>query len=137
VSHRPVVRSRFDSFSEAILEIAPSDPLQVAGQAFYVTNGEPIYYGTSLAHIGVYFTPRNILAQGYCAAEASSQHNGDAIRILGWIIGIDPTFTRYRVLLSYTNRYYSIEKARRVLGYEPQVGLRRVAEVSGGRYSLC
>jgi sterol-4alpha-carboxylate 3-dehydrogenase (decarboxylating) len=39
------------------------------------------------------------------------------------ITGKEPGFTRFRVSQATQNRYYDIEKARRLLGYEPIVGL--------------
>lgn len=49
------------------------------------------------------------------------------------LIGKEAGFTRYRVGYSCATRYHNIEKARRVLGYEPEVGLeegvRRMVEV--------
>jgi len=41
----------------------------------------------------------------------------------GWLSGREPTFTRFRVTFTCAHRWHNIEKARRVLGYEPQVGL--------------
>jgi len=38
-------------------------------------------------------------------------------------MGKEPTFTRFKVTYSCTTRWHNIEKARRVLGYEPEVGL--------------
>jgi hypothetical protein len=41
---RPVIRSRFDQLSDPSLKRSAADPLQVAGQVFFITNGEPIYF---------------------------------------------------------------------------------------------
>ena len=38
---RPAVRGKFDQFSEAALAREDVSPLQVAGQVFFITNGEP------------------------------------------------------------------------------------------------
>ncbi|KAI5985360.1 hypothetical protein EDD15DRAFT_2476513 [Pisolithus albus] len=40
----PIVRSRSDQFSENALAVAEGDPLRVDGQAFFITNGEPVYF---------------------------------------------------------------------------------------------
>jgi sterol-4alpha-carboxylate 3-dehydrogenase (decarboxylating) len=42
--NRPIIRSRFDQFSDIALARAETSPLDVAGQVFFITNGEPIYY---------------------------------------------------------------------------------------------
>ena len=51
----------------------------------------------------------------------------------GGLVGKEPAFTKFRVQFSCVNRWHNIEKARRVLGYEPQVGLeegmKRMLEV--------
>jgi nucleoside-diphosphate-sugar epimerase len=43
---------------------------------------------------------------------------------LGRILAFEPILTRSRVMMMADNFGYSIDKARRELGYEPQVGLR-------------
>ncbi|EIN12772.1 C-3 sterol dehydrogenase [Punctularia strigosozonata HHB-11173 SS5] len=126
---RPVTRSRFDPLADAALERATVNPLQVAGQVFFITNGEPIYF---------WDLPRAVWRR---LAESDPERAGVADRRLiklsrdiglllaagsewwGWLIGKEPAFTRFRVKFSCANRWHNIEKARRVLGYEPQVGI--------------
>lgn len=51
----------------------------------------------------------------------------------GWITGKEPTFTRFKVGYTRATRWHNIEKARRVLGYEPEVGvegIKRMVDVS-------
>ena len=56
----------------------------------------------------------------------------------GWISGKQPAFTVFRVKTVSRHKWHNIEKARRVLGYEPIVGLdegmQRTVDV---RRSLC
>ena len=135
----PIVRSRFDQFSDNALDVAPNSPLHVAGQAFFITNGEPVYFwdfvrliwlaldpptaeGRARASKGAWVIPRQFgMALGYLA------------ETWAWLTGREAGFTRYRVSYSCAKRYHNIEKARRVLGYEPAVGLeegvRRMVEV--------
>lgn len=141
-SNRPVVRTRFDAFSDYSLQRSklfdPSkSPLQVAGQAFFITNGEPFYFWDFPRrvwhHLDTYF-PGHRKDRGYfvlpktigLAAASGSEW-------FGWITGKEPTFTRFKVTFASANRWHNIEKARRVLGYEPQVGLeegiKRMVEV--------
>jgi sterol-4alpha-carboxylate 3-dehydrogenase (decarboxylating) len=58
----------------------------------------------------------------------------------GRLTGRDVTFTRFKVTFSCATRYHNIEKARRILGYEPVVGLeegvKRTVEV-WSLYFLC
>lgn len=131
---RPVVRSRFDPLSDSSLERDAYNSLQVAGQAFFITNGEPIYFWDfprglwRMLAPDVYPSRKNLVLPrtvGLVLATLSEWW--------GWVTGKEPTFTRFRVTFTCANRWHNIEKARRVLGYEPQVGLedgmRRTVEV--------
>lgn len=140
---RPVLRTRFDPLSEHALnraKVARPDvhPLQVAGQVFFISNGEPMYFWdfprAVWKELDKYFpgkrTPRGVFklpkSVGLAAATGSEW--------FGYLSGKEPTFTRFKVTFSCTTRWHNIEKARRVLGYEPQVGLeegiKRMVEVS-------
>ena len=142
-SNCPVVRTRFDPLSEHSinrlkLHNPEKNPLQVAGQAFFITNGEPCYFwdfARSIWHqLDAYFPehrqPRSIIklprSLGLTAASAAEW--------FGWLTGKEPTFTRFKVTFSCATRWHNIEKARRVLGYEPEVGveegIRRTVDVS-------
>ncbi|KAG6891355.1 hypothetical protein C0992_008470 [Termitomyces sp. T32_za158] len=49
ISERPIIRTRYDplvdlAITKAKLHYPETSPLQVAGQAFFVTNGEPCYF---------------------------------------------------------------------------------------------
>lgn len=134
-SQRPVVRSRFDQFSEGAIERTAVDPLQVAGQAFFITNGEPLYFWDFLRVIWRMWAPEKypsrknfVMSKSIGFVLASLSEWG------GWVTGKEPNFTKFRVTFTCANRWHNIEKARRVLGYEPQIGLeegmKRTIEVS-------
>ncbi|KAG5642674.1 hypothetical protein DXG03_002358 [Asterophora parasitica] len=132
VSDRPVIRTRYDALSDHALKRSKLhqpeiNPLQVAGQAFFVTNGEPLYFWdfprTVWHQLDAFFPghrqPRKPIklskSIGLLAATGSEW--------TAWALGKEPTFTRFKVSYSCVNRWYNIEKARRVLGYEPIVGV--------------
>ncbi|KAA1469825.1 C-3 sterol dehydrogenase [Dentipellis sp. KUC8613] len=121
---RPVVRSRFDQFSEASLDREAESPLQVAGQAFFITNGEPLYFWDFARGIWRMIAPDKYPARKNIVLPKSV---GLALATLsewwGWLVGKEPTFTRFRVTFASASRWHNIEKARRVLGYEPQIGV--------------
>lgn len=125
----PIVRSRFDQFSRNALDVAPTDPLQVAGQAFFITNGEPVYFWDFMRLIWFSFYPPTEEGRKQAARSpwVIPRRFGMAIGYLAecWasLIGKEAGFTRYRVSYSCAQRWHNIEKARRVLGYEPEVGL--------------
>lgn len=134
-----IVRNRFDQFSENALDVAPTNPLQVAGQVFFITNGEPVYFWDFMRVIWLALDPQT--EEGKKRAQRTPWVIPRAFAmVLGYLgetwaglIGKEAGFTRYRVGYSCATRYHNIEKARRVLGYEPQVGLeegvQRMVEV--------
>jgi sterol-4alpha-carboxylate 3-dehydrogenase (decarboxylating) len=146
---RPVLRNRMDQFTvQANLaddaddseDTSPtstslSDPskgCQIAGQVFYITNGEPIYFWDfartiwkQLGHTPPY-TIAIPVAIGLLLAALAELWSG--------IVGKEPGFTKFRVSTASQNRYYDIERARRLLGYEPQTGLVQGMEKWTGWY---
>lgn len=124
---REARKSRFDQFSEGALSSATTSPYQVAGQAFFITNGEPVYfwdYARSICyrfdkHYGTEKYKKKIIVMpntvGLILAHAAEWW--------GWLTGKQPAFTVYRVKLVCKHKWHNIEKARRVLGYEPIVDL--------------
>lgn len=149
-SSRPVIRSRFDQFSDAALarNSGRSSPLEVAGQVFFITNGEPLYFwdfirtvwhllDMNAAKAGKAPRPQKrqwVLRRGVAMVLAAGMERWDAF------MGREPGFTRFRVQFSCVNRWHNIEKARRVLGYEPLVGmdeaLKKTVEVSSSPSSF-
>jgi sterol-4alpha-carboxylate 3-dehydrogenase (decarboxylating) len=94
---------------------------QIAGQAFFITNGEPVYFWDftrtvwrNLGHVPppIWTIPTSFGEIIATIAEYAS-----------WFTGKEPGFTKFRVAQATLNRCYDIEKARRLLGYEPIVGL--------------
>ncbi|PCH40271.1 C-3 sterol dehydrogenase [Wolfiporia cocos MD-104 SS10] len=124
---RPAVRSRFDQLSDAALAREDDNQLQVAGQVFFITNGEPMYFWDvpRIAwrffdeHFGTNKTKRSLIS---LPREVGMVLAG-AAEWWAWLMGRQPGFTRFRVTFSCVWRFHNIEKARRVLGYEPQVGM--------------
>ncbi|GAA5905770.1 hypothetical protein JCM8208_000891 [Rhodotorula glutinis] len=125
-------RNRYDPYFpdglEERLELEPAadgttpGELAIAGQAFFVTNGEPVpfwdfpraLWATYNGHVAPYVVPLPA-AVGLAIA-------GVAETVMGWL-GKTPNMTRGKIVYSTVDRYYNIEKARRILGYEPIVGV--------------
>ena len=134
-----IVRNRFDQFSDNALDVAQTNPLQVAGQAFFITNGEPVYFWDFMRVIWRALDPpteegrKRAQRTPWVIPRAFGMMLGYLSETWAGLIGKEAGFTRYRVGYSCATRYHNIEKARRVLGYEPQVGLeegvRRMVEV--------
>ena len=136
----PIVRSRFDQFSDDALSLAPTSPLRVAGEVFFITNGEPVYFWDFMRLVWLALDPPTEEGKKRAAREPwvmpRSLAMGLGLLSECWaaIIGKEALFTRYRVSYTCARRYHNIEKARRVLGYEPEVGLqegvKQMVEVS-------
>ncbi|KAF8513002.1 C-3 sterol dehydrogenase [Hysterangium stoloniferum] len=125
---RSYMRSKYDPLTPEAIEREESDPFQVAGQVFNITNGEPVCFwdfthammlgfGAPQEKTGKWTLPRSVGYVFACATELSN-----------WLTGKAPTFTRLRVEYMCSVRYYNIEKARRILGYEPNVGLKEAIQ---------
>jgi len=122
IQKRTTVRSKFDPLAEDAIELEPSYPLRVAGQAFFITNGEPMYLWDfframwkELGHENESWIIKIPSGLGLVLGTASEWFS--------WAMGREPGFTRGRIYYVTTHRWFNIEKARRVLGYEPDVGI--------------
>ncbi|OCH85748.1 3-beta hydroxysteroid dehydrogenase/isomerase [Obba rivulosa] len=133
---RPAVRGRFDQFADSALAREGDAQLSVAGQAFFITNGEPMYF---------WDLPRMLFKRfdEHFGTDKSARRRIQLSRQIGlvlasgaewwaWLVGKEPGFTKFRVTFSCVWRCFNIERARQLLGYEPIVGmdegLRRTVE---------
>lgn len=120
-------RNRFDQFSENALAGQEVSPLQVAGQAFLISNGEPIPFWDYARSIWYRFD-KHYGAESYKKKTFVMNNTvglvlAHAAEWWGWVVGKQPAFTVFRVRTVCRHKWHNIEKARRVLGYEPIVGL--------------
>jgi len=103
---------------------APLDHERVDGEAFLITNDCPVYFfdfaRRCWAEMGDNTAPKSAwtLSKDVALLIAS---------LLGWIFWLlrkgEPTLTNQRVTYATIARYFSIDKAKRRLGYRPIVGL--------------
>ncbi|XP_053526182.1 sterol-4-alpha-carboxylate 3-dehydrogenase, decarboxylating isoform X1 [Artibeus jamaicensis] len=99
-----------------------SQDTALGGKAFHITNDEPIPFWTFLSRIltGLnYEAPKYHIPYwlAYCLAILLSL----LVMVASPVIQLQPTFTPMRVALAGTFHYYSCEKAKKVLGYQPLV----------------
>jgi sterol-4alpha-carboxylate 3-dehydrogenase (decarboxylating) len=99
-----------------------SDVPKIDGEAFLITNGEPVYFWdfpravwALRGHYPSYFI-KMPLSIGLAASGAAE--------LAAWIMRKEPGFTRFRVKFSCWNRYFDIRKAKSLLGYQPIWGLQ-------------
>ncbi|GAA5824017.1 hypothetical protein JCM5353_007060 [Sporobolomyces roseus] len=109
---------------EAEEEEVPSyeEDLTVAGQAFFVTNGSPIPFWDFPRAVWAAYNKHEPSFVIPLPAPVGLMFAGIGETIAG-LMGKTPNLTRGKVVYSTVNRYYNIERARRVLGYEPVVGI--------------
>jgi sterol-4alpha-carboxylate 3-dehydrogenase (decarboxylating) len=121
MEERVIFRTKYDPLTAENLDKELANPLQASGQAFYITNGEPMafwdYVHAVWKEMGHEPSTR-IVIPGWLG-----MHLGSAAEWWAWLTGRKPGFTRERVGYSTRHRWFNIEKSRRVLGYEPDIGL--------------
>jgi sterol-4alpha-carboxylate 3-dehydrogenase (decarboxylating) len=116
---RPVLRSRMDQFSA--LADDEGQGQAVAGQAFFINNCEPVNFWDwtravwrKLGHTPPYTIVLPVMLGMVLATLAE---------LFSKLTGREPGFTRFRVSFATQQRYYDSERARRLLGYTPLVGI--------------
>jgi sterol-4alpha-carboxylate 3-dehydrogenase (decarboxylating) len=96
----------------------------VAGQAYFVTNGEPRpFFGfvqDVLEELGL---PKIVGAVPYPVAFAAAALKEGLDTLRGGTLNTEDGMTRFAVRYMVRHHYFSIEKARRDLGYTPRVPL--------------
>lgn len=132
----PARRNRFDQFigmnpsGEADSKFVTNqirgtaEGVPVAGQAFYVTNGEPIPFWDFIRAVwfeydGTSVTQPWVVPPGVALVVATF---AEAFATL--LRRPTPNMSASRIVHTTTTRYFNIEKARRLLDYEPVVGLQ-------------
>lgn len=103
-------------------------PGTAAGEAFFVTNGEPVTVRDLCLAIWKEFD--HIPRWELTIPEKPAWWLGWGIEWVSWIVGTKATFSRGVILDATKTRYVSIAKARRLLGYEPRVSLPDALKIS-------
>jgi nucleoside-diphosphate-sugar epimerase len=111
-----------DALLAADAKLTPDSP--VAGQAYFVTNGEPMpffaFVGKVLAELGL---PKIIGAVPYPIAYAAAAVKEGLDTLRGGTLNAEDGMSRFAVRYMVRHHYFDIGKARRDLGYSPRVNL--------------
>ena len=101
----------------------PLDTERVDGEAFFITNGTPVYFWDACRRA---WQARNLpedkefdMARVWVLGTTMAMVIATLLELIMGIFGRSPNFTRVAVKNSAMTRYFNIEKARRRLGYQP------------------
>lgn len=96
----------------------------VDGQAYFITNGEPMgfwdFVDTFMVELG-YSPIKRTVPYRLAYAAAAVAETVDTLR--GGSLGEENGMTRFAIQYMCTHHYFSIDKARRELGYVPSVSI--------------
>ncbi|KAK8095370.1 erg26- C-3 sterol dehydrogenase [Apiospora kogelbergensis] len=107
----------------AAAETQPLDHERVDGEAFLVTNGEPVYFWDFTRAVWRAAGSDKGPGSAWTLARETGLMLGFLSEVYFGIVRKPATFNRQRIIYSCMTRYYDITKARRRLGYEPLVSL--------------
>ncbi|KAJ6577521.1 hypothetical protein B0H19DRAFT_1062127 [Mycena capillaripes] len=124
-----------------------SDPAvadQVAGQTFFIMNNDPRLFWDFMRSLWAGFdamfpdrpkpAPKKLVVIPHVLALLLAY----VIQFFAWVRGDrNQIFTPYTVIFSTAKMYFSSAKARRVLGYEPQVGVEEEIKRTMARGAHC
>ena len=106
------------------LSIEPLDHERVDGEAFFITNGSPVYFWDFARKVWSAAGDSTDPSQVWVIGKDLGLMIASVIEWIWWAtMRGTPNLTRKAVNYSSMARYYSIDKARTVLGYEPLIGL--------------
>lgn len=115
-----------DNLIDALLladeRLAPESP--VAGQAYFVTNGEPLPFFEFVSRVlRELELPKIVGAVPYPIAYAAAAIKESIDTLRGGTLHAEEGMSRFAVRYMVRHHYFDIGKARRDLGYVPKVGL--------------
>ncbi|EAT77489.2 hypothetical protein HBI56_211870 [Parastagonospora nodorum] len=112
-----------------LMPTLPLDTERVDGEAFFITNGEPVYFWDFARAVWHEAGDRLPLSSVWHLSADTAWAIGTVLEWGFWLVGKTPNLTRAQVRYSSMSKYHNINKARTRLGYEPIVtlgeGIRR------------
>ncbi|KAB8214282.1 hypothetical protein BDV33DRAFT_228416 [Aspergillus novoparasiticus] len=102
----------------------PPDNMKVDGEAFFITNDEPRCFWDFTRLVWRYAGDTTRPDQVWVITRPWALLLAGVLEWVFWALGLgEPPLTRTKVRLSCMTRYFSIDKAKKRLGYKPLVGL--------------
>lgn len=110
--------------THALGSTQPLDHERVDGEAFFITNGEPVYFWDFVRSVWRAGGDRTEVEKVWVIGGEMGLRLADLVEWGFWLAGGRvPNLTRQKVKYSIMTRYYCIEKARARLRYEPKWGM--------------
>ncbi len=109
--------------SYAMLPTTPLDTERVDGEAFFITNDEPVYFWDFPRTVWRAAGDQTDIKDVWCIPRAGALAIAGLMELVMAPLGKKPNLTRQIVRYSCMTRYYSCQKAKDRLGYKPSVGL--------------
>lgn len=106
-----------------VLPTIPLDTERVDGEAFFITNGQPVYFWDFARRVWHEAGDRLPLSSVWHLSADFAWAIGALLENVFWVMGKKPNLTRAQVRYSSVTKYHSINKARLRLGYAPLVDL--------------
>ena len=102
----------------------PLDHERVDGEAFFITNGEPVYFWDFVRSVWRAGGDRTEVDKVWVIGKDMGLALASLVEWGFWLAGGRvPNLTRQKVKYSFLTRYYCIDKARVRLGYAPKWGM--------------
>ncbi|KAL1603544.1 erg26, C-3 sterol dehydrogenase [Paraconiothyrium brasiliense] len=109
--------------SHKMLPTVPLDTERVDGEAFFITNGQPVYFWDFARAVWHECGDRRPLSKVWKLDRDFAFAVGALLENVFWVLGRTPNITRKQVRYSTLSKYHNIDKAKRRLGYYPLVHL--------------
>jgi sterol-4alpha-carboxylate 3-dehydrogenase (decarboxylating) len=102
----------------------PLDTERVDGEAFIISNGQPVYFWDFARAVWHEAGDRLPLEKVWVLPVGFAFVVGAILEWIFWAMNRKPGLTRSQVRYSTMPKYYNIDKAKKRLGYEPTVDMK-------------
>ncbi|KAL6720777.1 erg26, C-3 sterol dehydrogenase [Lecanora helva] len=108
----------------------PLDTERVDGEAFFITNAQPLYFWDFARMVWSAAGDRTQPGEVWVIGKDVGLRLATLVEWVFWAVGKTPNLTRGKVQYSCLTRYYCVDKARARMGYVPLVGVKEGVERS-------
>lgn len=102
------------------LTIQPLDYERVDGEAFFITNAQPVYFWDFARMVWKAAGDKTTTEQIWTIDKGLGLPLATIIEWLFWFMGRTPNLNRKKVQFSCMTRFYNVDKAKKLFGYGPR-----------------